>query len=57
MMLIYGCGHKMPFQLVDIEEVLVEAPVEENTDSVLEAIQVVLAIWDNIHGKAAHAIK
>ena len=36
--MIYGHKPMMPIRLVDKEEVVSEAPVRENTDSVLEAI-------------------
>ena len=52
-------GYKltMSFQLVHVEEVPIEALMEENAESVLETIKKMSAILDNIHDKAVHNIK
>ena len=44
MMMQYGHELTMPFQLVDMEEVPIVAPREENIECVLEGIQALLAI-------------
>ena len=44
-MMMYGCKPRMPFQLMNMNEVPIEA------------IQAVVVIYENIHGKTAHNIK
>ena len=54
MMITYGHGCMMPFQLMDIEKVTNKIPNEKDTESVVEANQVVSAIGEN---KAVNNIK
>ena len=54
---MYSAEPMTPFLLVVMQEVPIEGQIENNADSVLEATQAVLAIWDNVHVKAAPNIK
>ena len=38
MMMMFGCELTMPSQMLDMAEVSIEVPIEENRESVLEAI-------------------
>ena len=57
MMLMYGYELMTPFQMVDMAEVSTEAPTEESTESVLEAVQEISTISDHICDKAVDIIK
>ena len=45
------------FQMVDMAEVSIEAPLEEIAESMLGSVQTISTMWDYIHDKAAEKIK
>ena len=48
MIMVYGHEFKMLFQLVDMEEVPIDSPIEENTGC-LRGLPGGMAVRDNIH--------
>ena len=47
----------MPFQMMDMVEVPIEATLEISAENVLEAVQAIFTIRDHIHDKAAKTSK